>query len=131
MTSYTYRIKNAKQRDKHVKLRLDCTENWGHLRLAFFPWVPCTVHGTRKYRIKNFFFLTESHGTIHTFKNYFVTVFSIISFQFLTISDIQTDRQIQNGSSLINLGENLNLKISIGNWYQLHVARATCKAQAM
>ena len=36
-------------------------------------------------------FKTGSHDTIHTFKNYFVTVFSIISFQFSTISDIQTD----------------------------------------
>ena len=35
-----------------------------------------------------------SHGTNHTFKNYFATVFSVFSFQFLvstTISSIQTD----------------------------------------
>ena len=35
-----------------------------------------------------------SHGTIHTFKNYFATVFSVFSFQFsvsTTISSIQTD----------------------------------------
>ena len=32
-----------------------------------------------------------SHDTIHTFKNYFTTMFSIISFQFLAISGIQID----------------------------------------
>ena len=35
-----------------------------------------------------------SHGTIHTFKNYFTTVLSVFSFQFsvsATISSIQTD----------------------------------------
>ena len=35
-------------------------------------------------------FKIGSHCTIHTFKNYFVTVFSVISFQFLAINDIQT-----------------------------------------
>ena len=30
----------------------------------------------------NFFIKNESHGTIHIFKNYFVTVFSVFSFQF-------------------------------------------------
>ena len=39
----------------------------------------------------NFFFKTGFHGTIHTFKNYFTTMFSFFSFQFSTISDIQTD----------------------------------------
>ena len=34
------------------------------------------------------FIKTRSHVIIHTFKNYFVTVFSIFSFQFLTISNI-------------------------------------------
>jgi len=32
-----------------------------------------------------------SYNTIHTFKNYFATMFSVISFQFSAISDIQTD----------------------------------------
>ena len=30
----------------------------------------------------NFFIKNRSHGTIHTFKNYFATVFSVFSFQF-------------------------------------------------
>ena len=30
----------------------------------------------------NFFIKNESYGTIHTFKNYFATVFSVFSFQF-------------------------------------------------
>ena len=37
----------------------------------------------------NFFIKNGSHGTIHTFKNYFVTVFSVFSFS--KISYIQTD----------------------------------------
>ena len=46
-----------------------------------------TVHALKN--IKN-----GSHDTIHTFKNYFATVLSVFSFQFLvsaTISSIQTD----------------------------------------
>ena len=35
-------------------------------------------------------FKSESHNTTHTFKNYFATVFSAISFQFSTTSNIQT-----------------------------------------
>ena len=34
---------------------------------------------------------TKSHSTTHTFKNYFATIFSVFSFQFLGISDIQTE----------------------------------------
>ena len=62
------------------------------LRLAFFLWVPYflfmgpTSTEFCKKKIK-----TKSHGTIHTFKNYFATVFLVINFQFLAISDIQTD----------------------------------------
>ena len=36
-------------------------------------------------------FKIGSHGTIHTFKNYFTIVFLAFNFQFLAISDIQTD----------------------------------------
>ena len=36
-------------------------------------------------------FKTGSYNTVYTFKNYFVTVFLIFSFQFSTISGIQTD----------------------------------------
>ena len=60
---------------------------------ALFWYCLCTVHGIHSYfiqkNIKN-----GSHSTIYTFKNYFVTVFSVFSFQFsisATISSIQTD----------------------------------------
>ena len=43
-----------------------------------------------------FYFKIEPHNSIHTFKNYFVTVFSVISFQFSVISDIKI-YQIQLG----------------------------------
>ena len=35
----------------------------------------------------NFFIKNGSHGTIHTFKNYFVTMFSVFSFQFSVFSN--------------------------------------------
>ena len=34
----------------------------------------------------NFFIKNKSHRTIHTFKNYFPTVFSIFNFQFSAVS---------------------------------------------
>ena len=40
------------------------------------------------------FIKNGSHCTIHTFKNYFVTIFSAINFQFSTISSIQTDLKL-------------------------------------
>ena len=46
----------------------------------------CTVHAmfTRPTTtlFKNIYIKNKSHGTIHTFKNYFVTLFSISNFQF-------------------------------------------------
>ena len=64
---------------------LDCAENRLCLASAFFSWVPCTVHRTRKYEKRKSNFNTKSHNTIHIFKSYFATVFSVISFQFSTI----------------------------------------------
>ena len=69
-----------------------CSGDYVHVqRPTFFFWVPCTVYETRKYFFHKNNFKTESHSTIHTFKNYFTTIFSIFNFQFLAISDIQTD----------------------------------------
>ena len=44
----------------------------------------------------NFFIKNESHSTIHTFKNYFTTVFSVFSFN--KISSIQTDPKLHEKS---------------------------------
>ena len=49
-----------------------------------------SVHCSRDPQISffsNFFIKNWFHGTIHTFKNYFITIFSVFS----KISDIQTD----------------------------------------
>ena len=62
-------------------MSLDIAEVQTHLRLHFKQWVLCIVHGTHKYGIWQNNFKTGSHGTIHTFKNYFVIVFSIFSSQ--------------------------------------------------
>ena len=55
--------------------------------VVLFMYCSSTVHAFKN--IKN-----GSHGTFHTFKNYFATVFSVFNFQFsvsATISSIQTD----------------------------------------
>ena len=49
----------------------------------------------------NFFIKNGFHSTIHTFKNYFATVFSVFSFS--KISSIQTDPKFQN-ISIVALG---------------------------
>ena len=49
-----------------------------------------SVHCSRDLQtsfFSNFFIKNWFHGTIHTFKNYFITIFSVFS----KISDIQTD----------------------------------------
>ena len=40
----------------------------------------------------NFFIKNWSHGTIHTFKNYFATVFFSFSFQFSTVSKLSREK---------------------------------------
>ena len=53
----------------------------------------CTIYGPINYTFQQFFIKNGSHGTIHTFKNYFATVFSV--FNFSKISSIQTDPKSQ------------------------------------
>ena len=44
-------------------------------------WVPFTVHGPTNITFQQLFFIKNgSHDTIHTFKNYFATVFSVFNF---------------------------------------------------
>ena len=47
--------------------------------------------GPATWKKSKFNFKTRSHGTIHIFKNYFITVSLVLSFQFSTISGIQTE----------------------------------------
>ena len=65
------------------------------LRLRF--WVgshaPFTRFASMKKHKSNF--KTGFHGTIHTFKNYFTTVFLAKNFQFLAISSIQHHSQMR------------------------------------
>ena len=64
----------------------------GNVRIwHFFPRSCALFTGPASMEFNKFCFKTRSHSTIHTFKNYFVTVFSAINFQFSTISGIQTD----------------------------------------
>ena len=50
-------------------------------RLRFFCGSCALFMGPTSMDFSKFFFKTRSHGTIHTFKNYFATVFSVFSFQ--------------------------------------------------
>ena len=49
-----------------------------------FQWVLCTIHRTHNFFLIKTFIKNRFYDIIHTFKNYFVTVFSIFNFQFLT-----------------------------------------------
>ena len=77
-----------------LRLGLDCDEKQQNACLRFFVGVPCIVHGTASTDFSKFFFKTRFHGTIYIFKNYFVTVFSVFNFLFLTISGIQTNSNL-------------------------------------
>ena len=53
--------------------------NTGH---ALFQYYSHTIHETHSHFIKKIYIKNGSHGTIYTFKIYFVTIFSVLSFQF-------------------------------------------------
>ena len=66
---------------KNVGTKSDFIPIYIYRRFSFYPTkytiehCSLTVHGIHNHFIR-------SHGTIHTFKNYFAIVFSIFSFQF-------------------------------------------------
>ena len=70
---------------------LDSIESGSQLCLAFFWGLIILFIGPLNSAKYTFPYIFESHSTIHTFKNYFVAVFSIISFSFQQINNIQTD----------------------------------------
>ena len=61
----------------------------------------CGFHALFRRLANNFFsknnFKIRSYDIIHTFKNYFTTMFSVFSFQFSVISDIQIDPKVSMG----------------------------------
>ena len=61
----------------------------------------------------NFFIKNGSHGTIHTFKNYFATMFSVST----KISSIQADPQCLRIEELIKLGLCGVNKINDDGWH--------------
>ena len=79
-------------------LRCDLDSTFPASRFAFFFFLAVnvdfsmnsvSVHCLRDPQtsfFNNFFIKNKSHGTIHTFKNYFATVFSVFNFQFSTVS---------------------------------------------
>ena len=65
-------------------------------QVPFFSGSRALFMGTASIFFNKNNYKTRSHGTIHTLKNYFITVFSIFSFQFSTINYIQTDPYTNN-----------------------------------
>ena len=66
--------------------------------LLTFSCEQCTPVGPVYYSqdsqnslFNNFFTINGSHDTVHIFKNYFATIFSVFSFQFSIFSCIQTN----------------------------------------
>ena len=88
---------NDTQSDKEIKLSLDCTSAATFGIWHFFSWSRALF--TRAANIKKkckFCSKTGSYNTINTFKNYFITVFSVIS-------GIQTNHdQFNTSITLIN-----------------------------
>ena len=65
---------------KHtLRVSLDCTEKEKNACLRFFFWSRALFMGLTSTDFSKFFFKTGSHDTIHTFKNYITTVFSVFS----------------------------------------------------
>ena len=58
---------------------MDRVEKCFQLRYAFFNGSRALFMGPASTLFSKKNFKTESHGTIHTFKNYFVTIFSVFS----------------------------------------------------
>ena len=77
-----------------LRLGLDCDEKQQNAHLRFFLWVLCIVYGTASTDFSKFLFKIGFHGSIHTFKNYFAIVFFVFNFQFLVISGIQTNSNL-------------------------------------
>jgi len=63
----------------YVRLGLDCDEKQQNARLRFFCESRALFTGSTSMDFSKFFFKTGSHGIIHTFKNYFATVFSVFN----------------------------------------------------
>ena len=72
-----------------LSVSLDCEEKENIGYLCFFCGSRALFTGPVCTDFSEFFFKTESQGTIHTFKNYFAIVFSVLSFN--KISSTQTD----------------------------------------
>ena len=56
-------------------------------QIMLFQWVPCNVHRLASILFSNFFIKNWSYSTIYIFKNYFITVFLVFIFHFLTVSN--------------------------------------------
>ena len=66
---------------------LDCIENPSRCVSTFSMWVSCTIYGICKYFFQKNNFKIGFYSTIHTFKNYFITVFSVFNFQISVFSN--------------------------------------------
>jgi len=65
------------------KLSLSLRLRINYSAFAFLAGSHDTIYNLAKMQKRTYPCISGFHGTIHTFKNYFTTVFSTISFQFL------------------------------------------------
>ena len=82
MTSYAFRLASASPRPAFHFFFFEACFSVS-MALCHTSGVPCTIHGTHKSLFSTTFSLKiyGSHGTIHTFKNYFATMSSVFNFQ--------------------------------------------------
>ena len=76
-------------------MRLDFNVSTKFQRLAFWTSVPHTIHGSARQGKTQQVFVYN----VFSFKNYFATMFSTISFQFLAICGIQTDPKMKKSKN--------------------------------
>ena len=75
----TWDVRRERGSKPPLRLGLDCDKKKQNVRLLFFYGSCILFMGPTSTDFSKFFFKTVSHNTIHTFKNYFATVFLIFN----------------------------------------------------
>ena len=76
---WTWDVRRERGSKPPLRLGLDCDKKQQNVRLLFFCGSFILFMGPTSTDFSKIFFKTVSHNTIHTFKNYFVTIFLIFS----------------------------------------------------
>ena len=76
---WTWDVRHERGSKPPLRLGLDCDKKQQNVRLLFFCGSYILFMGPTSTDFSKFFFKTVSHNTIHTFKNYFATIFLIFN----------------------------------------------------